>query len=168
MRSERKLSTSLSVREAENEIQSQKFEFSPAQSRAESRSIQIAETTNVNMNIFEAAEMNRIDILKSKLQMSPLDITQTDLSGKSLLILACEKGHVNIVKYLVDNSDDLLMMDTCQGLFPTHVCAQNNNLECLNILYDFGASLQPKTNDGDTPLHLAAEKYVHFVILGFD
>ena len=46
------------------------------------------------------------------------------------------------------------------GLFPVHMCAQFNHLNCLNILYEYGASLQSKTNEGQTPLHLAAQWYL--------
>lgn len=115
-------------------------------------------TTKLNMNIFEAVEMNRLDVLKEKLQMNPLDITKTDLSGRTLMILACEHGFESIVKYLADNSDDLVSHDTPLGYFPVHMCAQFNKLDCLRILYDVGASLQSKTNEGNTPLHLAAEQ----------
>jgi hypothetical protein len=45
------------------------------------------------------------------------------------------------------------------------MCALNNHLNCLNILYEYGASLQSKTNDGQTPLHLAAQWLVIFFIL---
>ena len=63
-----------------------------------------------------------------------------------------------IIKYLADNSDDLISMDTPLGYFPVHVCAEKNKLDCLKILYDYGASLQSKTNLGNTPLHLASER----------
>lgn len=156
-RSERKASTSMSVRDAENEITSQKFDFSPSHSQMAFQSLQSKTTTNVNMTTFEAVELNRLDILKEKLQMSPLDISKTDLSGRSLMILACEYGFESIVKYLADNSDELINKDTTLGNFPVHVCAQFNHLDCMKILYDVGASLQSKNNDGNTPLHLAAE-----------
>lgn len=34
----------------------------------------------------------------------------------------------------------------------------------MKILFEYGASLQPKTNDGETPLHLAA-KWGHLNIV---
>ena len=148
----------MSVRDAENEITSQKFDFSPSHSQMAFQSLQSKTTTNVNMTTFEAVELNRLDILKEKLQMSPLDISKTDLSGRSLMILACEYGFESIVKYLADNSDELINKDTTLGNFPVHVCAQFNHLDCMKILYDVGASLQSKNNDGNTPLHLAAER----------
>ena len=51
-----------------------------------------------------------------------------------------------------------------KGYFPVHICAKNNQLECLKILFDYGAYMQPKTNEGETPLHLAA-KFGHINIV---
>ena len=144
-----------SVRFEGEQAASQKFAFSFTNSND---NLNIQPQPHANLNIFEAVEQNRLDIVKQKLQMAPLDICKQDLSGRSLMIIACERGHENIVKYLADNSDSLLSMDTPLGLFPVHVCAQNNQLECMTILYEFGASLQSKTNEGNTPLHLAALK----------
>ena len=141
-------------------IQSQKFNddlLSRTKTPEEARMRDMV-TSQVNMNIFEAVEMNRLDVVKEKLRMSPLDISKTDLSGRTLLILACEHGFEAIAKYLADNSDELVARDTPLGYFPAHMCAQFNRLECLRILYDVGASLQSKTNEGNTPLHLAAEQ----------
>lgn len=152
-RSSRKMSTSSSVRDAE--IASQKFEESP---RLDYQSVQSVNTTKVNLSLFEAVEMNRLDVIKEKLQMSPLCINKTDVSGRTLLTKACEDGFEAIVKYLVGNSDDLISIDTPLGYYPVHVCAERDQLDCLMILYDYGASLQTKTNLGNTPLHLAAEK----------
>jgi len=116
-------------------------------------------STKLRMNLFETVEMNHLDALKDLIQKSPLDINKIDSSGRTLMIIACENGFEQIVKYLADNNDSLLRIDTPLGLFPVHMCALNNHLNCLNILYEYGASLQSKTNDGQTPLHLAAHYF---------
>jgi len=144
----------VSIHNASDEIASQKFEESPRLDYVATSSL----SKVVNLSLFEAVEMNRLDVIKEKLQMSPLDITKTDVSGRTLLIKACEDGFEGIIKYLADNSDELISMDTPLGYFPVHVCTEGNKLDCLKILYDYGASLQSKTNLGNTPLHLASEK----------
>lgn len=157
--SKRSNKTSSSVRDAENEISSPRFDLheSPPESRLEVKSISHRTPSRPQYNIFECVEQNRLEALKEILQLNPLDITKTDLSGRSLMILACENGFENIVKFLADNSDDLLSMDTPLGFFPVHICAQYNRIDCMKIMYDYGASLHAKTNEGNTPLHLAAE-----------
>ncbi len=123
-----KHSTSSSVREAEaeiTEITSRKFNLSPSPrsspraSAADFNAQAIGGSrTKINkMNLFEAVEMNQIDVLKDLIQKSPLDINKIDSSGKTLMIIACEKGYEQIVKYLADNNDSLIRIDTPLGLF---------------------------------------------------
>lgn len=169
-----KNSTSSSVREAEEEITeitSRKFNLSPSLHSSPKTSqsdfnvqATASSSTKLRMNLFETVEMNHLDALKDLIQKSPLDINKIDSSGRTLMIIACENGFEQIVKYLADNNDSLLRIDTPLGLFPVHMCALNNHLNCLNILYEYGASLQSKTNDGQTPLHLAAQWLVIFFI----
>lgn len=73
------------------------------------------------------------------------------------MIVACEKDQDAIVKYLADVCEDLISTDTPAGYYPVHVCARYNRIKCLNILFQNGASLLSKTNDGQTPLHIAAQ-----------
>ncbi len=108
------------------------------------------------MSAIEAVEMNQLDVLKEIIKDSPIEMNKTDPKGKTLLALACENGFDKIVEYIVKNNDSLISMETMHGLYPVHFAARYNHIGCLNILYEYGASLQPKSNEGQTPLHLAA------------
>lgn len=119
-----KHSTSSSVREAEEEITeitSRKFTISPSppstptkQSQSEF-SVRAVSSTKLKMTIFDAVKANELDTLKDLIQKSPVDIRKIDSSGNTLMIIACEKGYEQIVKYLADNNDELLRIDTPLG-----------------------------------------------------
>ncbi|RNA04951.1 lipoxygenase homology domain-containing 1-like [Brachionus plicatilis] len=119
-------------------------------------SVRAVSSAKPKMNSIEAVEKNSLQDLKEIIAEAPTEINRTDSKGKSLLAIACENGFEEIVKYLVNNNDSLINEENVFGYLPVHSCARYNHLQCLKILYDCGASLQIKTNEGQTPLHLAA------------
>lgn len=110
----------------------------------------------MKMTAVEAVSLNQLEYLKELVKESPIELKKTDPQGKTLMSIACENGYENITKYLAENDDSLVSMETPSGYYPVHFCARYNHLDCLKILFNYGASLSPKTNEGKTPLHLAA------------
>jgi ankyrin repeat protein len=119
--------------------------------------VQVVRESNSEVTAIEAIEMNELEVLKLILNKRPNDINQTDNDGYNLLSIGCRQGHIECVEFLAENYDFLTTQDTPQGYQPSHVCALSNQLECLKICFQNGASLTSKTNDGQTPLHLAAK-----------
>lgn len=135
---------------------SEKSDHKAVMSEEKNISAHAIDIAKPNMNSLEAVEKNSLAELKEIIAQAPTEMNRTDSKGKTLLSIACENGFEEIVKYLVDNNDSLINEENVFGYLPVHSCARYNHLHCLKILYESGASLQIKTNEGQTPLHLAA------------
>jgi ankyrin repeat protein len=118
--------------------------------------IQAKNSTKMKMSAVEAVSHNQLDHLKELVRDSSIELKKTDPQGKTLMSIACENGYENITRFLAENDVSLVSIETPSGYYPVHYCARYNHLDCLKILFDYGASLSPKTNEGKTPLHLAA------------
>ena len=98
---------------------------------------------------------------------------QVYYSKFSPLHAACYNSHDVCVSYLLDkfdnnknnaDSDDddddeakrICEMRDASGNRPLHLCAMNNDCECVSLLLDAGCSLDAKNKQGMTPFMLAA------------
>ena len=144
-------STRKPTKSTDEELRSRKFSYTTASTTDKPK-----KTYKPRLTAFEAVEQNKLKDLKEVLELTPSEAKQVDKNGKTLLIVACEKGHDEIVKYLAENYEELKAMDNSAGYYPVHVCARYNKVRCLEILYQNGAPLLAKTNNGETPLHIAA------------
>ena len=80
--------------------------------------------------------------------------------GRSILHAAAQKGHLELVKQLVENSEDKNPQDE-HGTTPLHNAAEGGQLEVVKFLLPFLSDKNPKAGaqwDERTPLHAAALK----------
>ena len=93
------------------------------------------------------------------------DFNTKDSNGNYLIHLASENGHIDIVKYLVD---ELLCDINCfdgNKASPLHLAASNGHLAIVEYLTsDKMCDPQVPDIDGNTPLHLAT-KYNHLDVI---
>lgn len=75
--------------------------------------------------------------------------------GATALILACQHGHVEVVRLLADAGADR-ELPKFDGRTPLSVAAQGGHLEVVRCLCDLGADLNKPQRTGATPLHAAA------------
>ncbi|KAJ2402045.1 phosphate system positive regulatory protein pho81 [Coemansia sp. RSA 2559] len=74
-----------------------------------------------------------------------------------ILVLACEKGHKDIVLLLLESSAE--MTANTQGMHPIHVAARSGNVEILRLLLKYGAPVDVIDKDlGWTPVFYAASE----------
>ncbi|KAG9399791.1 hypothetical protein AC1031_011214 [Aphanomyces cochlioides] len=70
--------------------------------------------------------------------------------------MACESGHFDVVKYLLDNGA-ALDMKSHHGQTPLHKASARGHLDIVKYLLDKGVTLNAESQQGRTPLHLASE-----------
>lgn len=75
--------------------------------------------------------------------------------GATALILACQHGHVEVVRLLADAGADRDLPKS-DGRTAVSVAAQRGHLEVVTCLCDLGADLNKPQRTGATPLHAAA------------
>lgn len=72
------------------------------------------------------------------------------------LHLAAHKGHVGVVKALLEKNASLAAKDD-RGRTPLHIAACCGREAIVSLLLESGANIDPEDNFGRTPLYLAAE-----------
>jgi ankyrin repeat protein len=73
------------------------------------------------------------------------------------LVLAAEKGNIDIVKLLLEHGADVNGTESKYGSAPLHFAAQKGYLDVVKLLLDYGADINQLNDQGTTPLHFAAE-----------
>lgn len=78
---------------------------------------------------------------------------------KTPLSLAAEKGHINILKWLINAGANKDEVDYKTGLTPLFRAAKNNHLDCVRCLHEHGCMLNSNVNQGifKTALLIATE-----------
>ncbi|XP_052825426.1 serine/threonine-protein phosphatase 6 regulatory ankyrin repeat subunit B [Octopus bimaculoides] len=98
-----------------------------------------------------------LEITKSK---SPSDIraivNKQSINGWSPLLVASEKGQLEIVKILLQNNARIDVFDE-HGKAALHLAAENGHEEVADLLLEYKAFVNAKSKIGVTPLHLAAQ-----------
>ncbi|XP_069707034.1 ankyrin repeat domain-containing protein 26 [Phaenicophaeus curvirostris] len=81
-------------------------------------------------------------------------IDARDKAERTALHLACASGHVDVVKYLVENKCKLNLLDN-DNRSPLMKAVQCQQEECVAIVLEHGADPNLADADGNTALHLA-------------
>ena len=76
------------------------------------------------------------------------DVCHRDAAGNCPILIASNSGCAESLRILIENGADLNVKSYITGNTPLHVAL----IPVLKILYDNGASLQIKNDDGETPL----------------
>jgi ankyrin repeat protein len=96
------------------------------------------------------------------LVLPPLDDSDTF----DLFVHAIEKGHLGIVKSLIEQGIDVNMKGGWTGGTPLHSAASHRPTEIVKYLILQGANVNATDKDGDTPLHNAfGIDMIQFLIL---
>jgi ankyrin repeat protein len=77
--------------------------------------------------------------------------------GRTLLLLACEGGHLKVAECLVRKGAYLNAKDK-ERRTPLHYACEKGHLEVVKFLVSGWASPNAKDNEGRTPLHVSCEK----------
>lgn len=85
---------------------------------------------------------------------------ESERQGWTALMDASEKGHLNIVKYLVEEHNADMNAQSSTGMTPLMYAAKNGHVEVIRYFNSLGVDVDQTDNSGGTALMLAS-KYGH-------
>ncbi|AUZ06096.1 ankyrin repeat-containing protein [Vitreoscilla sp. C1] len=104
--------------------------------------------------MFEAVRNGNADgVLKCIQQVDLINLIHTD--GQSLLTLACELAHEDVVRVLLEKGADVQAANGL-GQTPLMIAAANGQATMAKLLLDHGAAVDVQDASGRTPFILAA------------
>ncbi|CAC5410650.1 unnamed protein product [Mytilus coruscus] len=92
-----------------------------------------------------------------------MNLNDTTNTGSTPLYKACQGGHYDTVKFLLDLNGQTLnsRVDTTikheKGRSALHVACKEGHIEVVKLLIDAGMNLNDTTNTGSTPLYKACQ-----------
>ena len=96
-----------------------------------------------------AVTVSNFGLVKLLLNETTTSIDTTDGLGNTALIIACEKGLLEIVNYLIDNGANINHQNK-QGLTPAMKAAEKNNFSIVKLLLDKNIDLSISDFTGRT------------------
>ena len=118
--------------------------------------------------LHDAARNGRWDIV-SQLIPKLVNKNPKDEDGLTPLHLACQNGHIDVVRHYEEFSEDMnpKAEGRWQGRLPLHFAAENGHFEIVQHLVQFlGDDINPCQTNGMSVLHLAA-KQGHLQIVSY-
>ena len=104
-----------------------------------------------------AARGNLEQLKKLHAQQGPHIMNEKDSVDQIALHTAAGYGHVNVVRYLVQECNSEVNSQDKDGHTPLHNAARGGNYTIVDYLIkECGSDINAKDKDGHTPLHLAA------------
>jgi len=119
------------------------------------------ESSNNLTALHFAARMGSAQIVGSLLQMPGMEVNVQDDRSFTPLDLAIEKGHVEVVKLLLEytSTSDLERKHNCSGNTPLHIATKNGHVELTNLLLEHANKLHfNKENADQNGAHLNNEE----------
>lgn len=119
-----------------------------------------------NIDLFEAAAIGDIVLLKQHLQNKPELISAYSVDGFTPLGLACFFGHQKIAAYLVELGANVNQPSKNDfAVCPIHSACAISNIELSRLLIENGADVNVKQRSGITALHSALHSAAHHGVL---
>eukprot|EP00795_Rhopilema_esculentum_P010503 gene10503-19218_t len=107
------------------------------------------------MSVTGAAKISDLETLKNAfLRGTPVD--QRDKYYKTPLMVACLEGHIEMVKFLIEQNADVNGKDQFKWT-PLHFACHTGQLDVAQYLLDHGAELDAQAANGGTPIMRAIE-----------
>jgi ankyrin repeat protein len=107
--------------------------------------------------LFIATYNNHVSLVSYLLQHT--DVNQANNHGVTPLLIAAQKGHLEVVKYLVTQGQAAVNQATNDGATPLLIAAQKGHLEVVKYLVAQGkADVNQAYEDSATPLFVAAQE----------
>lgn len=106
-------------------------------------------------NIADLVEKGELEAVKKMAQKDKNLLKGKNERGRSLIHIAAAKGHLNIVKFLVENGADVNLMEKIHNLRPLHFASRYGHLKVVMFLLEKGADLHAREKDNETALSYA-------------
>lgn len=99
---------------------------------------------------------NRIKCVKYLIDVMGVNVNSRGANEVSALFLACQEGHLTLVRYLLQAGAEIDSSLNC-GATPIYVAAERGWVSVVRFLVQNGANLKKGNIDGHHPLHVAAQ-----------
>ena len=113
---------------------------------------QFQELGNNQTPLSRAAQDGRANTVRFLLERGALPSILTTIYRESPLFLACQKGHLECVKILLEAAPEMVDVPDATGCLPWHIALDGCNLKILEALLDAGASWAAKDRFGNSYL----------------
>lgn len=114
---------------------------------------QTTQTTSMSP-LYYTTWLGMIDTMDLLLQSKECPIDEQGNFGRTPLSAACERGHIDAVKKLLDNDADLEIAGDNEHT-ALHTAACNGHAEIVKLLLEKGAKIHNGSNGSKTPLYCA-------------
>ena len=108
-------------------------------------------------SIMKKAKDGQFDLVHKKIRLKIKEYYKSNSIDYAFNI-AARWGHFNVVKYIVDNSEDKNPAN-CRGETPLHEAAFHGHLAIVSYIMGNIEDKSPKNCFGETPLHAAAKTF---------
>lgn len=111
------------------------------------------------MELFQGATRGDLDRVKTLIQQG-VYVNTKNSCNQTALYFACEKGHTDVVKYLLDSGANVSL-----GASPVIAAVRNEHYECCKLLLEHRASVHCRNNKRESPMSVAVQKHRYSIIL---
>lgn len=110
-----------------------------------------------NTLAYIASYTNQLEVVECLLKYN-VDVSIKSNNNKTPLHYACIHENINMIKCLIDNVKD--KVSYVNELYNNnksclHIAVENGNLKIIKLLVSYGASINIKDQNGNTPLHIS-------------
>lgn len=109
---------------------------------------------------FEAAMYGDIEKIKAYILIRRINVNTRDMADWTAVMAASQRGHADIVKYLLDNRADVSLTNNSRA----NALHYADNGDIAGMLVAAGAPIDAQNEFGETPLHTACNS--HFLSPG--
>ena len=117
-----------------------------------------AATSGGSTPLHTAVANGRLHVVKCLLEKGVRGRATND-KGHLSLHYACRNGDVDMVRFLLEQYPDTVDSASAEeyGCWtPLHIAAENDNIDCIELLMQHGANIEATMSDGETALSTAA------------
>ncbi|CAG8767115.1 38708_t:CDS:2, partial [Gigaspora margarita] len=116
-----------------------------------------------NNDIFSYAKQGKSSEISGILESGEADVNDKDDQGLSLLHWACDRGHLDVIKLLIEKGADInILSDGIET--PLHYACISEHLDCARYLYKNGANISLKDEDGLTAFEHCSLEFKNLII----
>ena len=108
-------------------------------------------------SLFDAVVTGDLAEVKRLVVSCGVDPNVKDNDGRTPLHRAAKRGHVDIVKLLLEHGANPNIQENKYGYTPLHVAVKNCHVDVVRVLLEHGADPTIRDNEGRTPLDYGSD-----------
>ena len=122
-------------------------------------SLELPHSKNGHTPFLIAVYSNQLEVIKYLISKK-CNLSATDDEGSGAVHISVERGHLNVLKYLIDNNYCNPNATNHQDRTPLHVAVAAEQFKILEYLLEIkpGLLINAQDKDGDTPLYFACAR----------